>query len=100
MVTHSRSAIMKLAHAMKRHEQRSFGSCQRQVWKMFHLLVKMATENKVSFSYIKSTGEVRMATGNLEGINVPIFRAKNGYIVRYFDLAANGPRSFHLSNLK
>ncbi len=68
-------------------------------------LVKKLTEGSVSFKFRKVDGTVREATGTLnndlipEGQRTTAIPAEDAATVAYFDLGANGWRSFRAASV-
>lgn len=82
------------------HEFTSFSQSLKQAWKILKLKAKMLAGN-VAFNFRKVNGEVREAVGTLNftyeakgtGKPLPIDS------MVYFDVEANGMRSFKICNL-
>ena len=82
------------------HEFTSFSKALTQAWKVLKLRAKMLVGN-VAFKFRKVNGEIREAVGTLnftyeaKGTGKP----SPGDSMVYFDVEANGMRSFKLCNL-
>jgi WYL_2, Sm-like SH3 beta-barrel fold len=81
----------------------SWGECQRQAWSAYNLKEAMQS-GIVEFSFIKADNSVRTAKGTLNG---ELFQYENKGanfpaspdVIRYFDVEANGWRSFRIERL-
>lgn len=100
MKTTFRSKVFKWAHHLARTTGKGFAVCLAKAWALYRLKVKMAN-GVIKFAYEKADGTLRHATGTL---NVPGFTPKssrefNEKAVAYYDVDANGFRSFKTENL-
>lgn len=87
-----------MAHAIK-SQFNSFADALRQAWKVLKLSIRLKKET-VSFRFKKVDGSIREAIGTL---NVQYERKTDSApkfdTVAYYDLEANGFRSFKTANL-
>lgn len=77
-----------------------FAVCLSRAWAIYRLSKRMKKE-VVTFTYKKVDGTLRKAKGTLEGVQSLIKGTgkENFKTVRYFDIEANGFRSFKIDNL-
>ena len=99
-----RSKVLSLAHKLCKSANLDFSTAQRKAWAVIRLKAAMQESAAVSFSYVKkSTGEIRPAVGTTKSDCVPVTlgtgKEKPATIVTYFDLDANGWRSFDAANI-
>ena len=94
--------VMSTAHRIFALTGESWSVCVKRAWANRHVKVAMKVM-VVRFSYLKTTGEVREAQGTLLDSIVPptkgTGRKKNEDVQCYFDVEAQGWRSFRKSNL-
>ena len=99
----TRSAALSIAWNIRKTTGASWGDCQRKAWAALRLKAQLRT-GACTFSYVKENGETRKATGTLcpdlftyssKGDAKPGSPA----VIRYFDLDANGFRSFRIDRL-
>jgi hypothetical protein len=99
----NRAAALSLAWAIRKETTQSWGAAQRQAWAVIRLRNAMAAA-AVQFSFVKENGEVRKANGTLCA-NLFTYESKGTgaaakpCVVRYWDLDANGYRSFNAGRL-
>lgn len=93
-----KTRLFKIAHSIK-GSFANFAAALRHAWVIIRLINKMKKEN-VSFVYRKVSGEIREAIGTL---NVQYERKTDSApkydTVAYYDIEANGFRSFKAANL-
>lgn len=94
--------VMSTAHRIFALTSESWSVCVKRAWANRNVKVAMKVM-VVRFSYLKTTGEVREAQGTLLDSIVPptkgTDRKKNEDVQCYFDVEAEGWRSFRKSNL-
>lgn len=95
-----RSKVFKQAYEMVKSTGKAFAICLAKAWAIYRLSKRMKSET-VSFSYEKQDGSLRKAKGSLQDVSKLIkgTGAENFKTVRYFDVDANGFRSFKVENL-
>lgn len=95
-----RSKVFKQAHEMMKATGKAFAICLAKAWTIYRLYKRMKSET-VSFSYEKQDGSLRKAKGTLQDVSSLIKGTgiENFKTVRYFDIDANGFRSFKVENL-
>mgnify|MGYP000857041092 FL=1 len=103
MKTTDLSNIMRMAWQMCRATGEAFAECLHKAWQVFKLKMKMRT-GIVQFFYLKSsTGELRQAFGTLKddlcSETKGSDRKPNKHLVTYYDMLAEGWRSFRMFNL-
>ena len=99
-----RSKVLSLAHQLCKTANLSFSVAQKKAWAVIRLKSAMQENEAVQFAYIKkSTGELRPAVGTTKSDIVPATlgtgKEKPATIVTYFDVEANGWRSFDAANI-
>lgn len=96
--------VMTLAHSIKKQNvMLTFSQCLAQAWKVVKLR-RALRAGVVVFTYQKNDGEVRTATGTLNG---DLFqydrkgtdRAELPNVIKYFDLEKNAFRSFRAERI-
>lgn len=100
----TRSQVLSLAHQLCKTANLDFSTAQRKAWACIRLKAALKENESVSFSYVKkSTSEIRPAVGTTKTGIVPATlgtgKEKPATIVAYFDLDANGWRSFGAENI-
>ncbi|KAA2218534.1 SH3 beta-barrel fold-containing protein [Maribacter flavus] len=94
-----RSQVFKRAHEIARSTGKSFAICLVKAWECYRLKKAMLS-NKVRFAYEKADGSLRYAWGTLKGeLGIKGTGKGNLSTVAYFDIEANGFRSFRAGNL-
>ena len=95
-----RSKVFKQAYEMVASAGKSFQVCLSKAWAIYRLSKRMRDEIVV-FAYEKADGTLRKAKGTLKGIQSLIKGTgkENDKAMRYFDVEANGFRSFRVENL-
>ena len=88
-----------MAYELMRATGKSFAVCLSKAWALYRL-TKQMHKGIVSFAYEKSDGSLRKAKGTLKDIQNLIkgTGSENYKTVRYFDIEANGFRSFKVEN--
>ncbi len=81
----------------------TFSECLRAAWKAYRVL-RSLKGGIVSLTYRKSTGEIKTTTGTLNGDhfqynNKGVRKPSASDVVKYFDLQADGWRSFRIERL-
>lgn len=94
-----KTKLFKIAHAIKA-QFATFGEALKQAWKIIKLQARMIVGN-VSFKFRKVDGSIREAVGTL---TVKYESKGNGKpmsvdSMMYYDIEANGFRSFKVFNL-
>lgn len=79
---------------------KAFAVCLAKAWAIYRLYKRMKS-GTVSFAYEKADGSLRKAKGTLQDVSSLIkgTGSENYKTVRYFDVDANGFRSFKVENL-
>ncbi len=93
--------IMRRAWSIARETGKAFAVCLSRAWQLYRLVKQMRT-GVVRFAYEKADGTLRRAVGTLKDTAALVKgtgHADNGQAVRYFDVEANGFRSFKVANL-
>ena len=95
-----RTKVFKQAHELMRATGKAFAVCLSKAWALYRLTTRMRREI-VTFAYEKADGSLRKAKGTLKDISNLIkgTGSENYKTVRYFDVEANGFRSFKVENL-
>lgn len=106
----NRSEVLSMAHRLKVAKGLTFGEAQKQAWKIVkaQTIKDLMKSALVTFYFLKENGEVRKATGTING-GVFSYQAKGGKVevlalshtsaVKYWDIDANGFRSFRVDRL-
>lgn len=103
----NKSDLFKMAHAMVRKATCSnLSEALRQAWKVMKVKAQMLV-GKAEFTFRKLNGEIRKAVGTLCNINYTPKTPANGKprapkpadLICYFDVEANGFRSFTAASL-
>lgn len=93
--------IMLRAWEMYRTTGKAFAVCLSRSWVIFRLIQRMRS-SVVQFSYEKINGTLRKAKGTLRDVSVLVKgtgRSDDGRTVKYYDIEADGWRSFKIENL-
>ena len=94
-----KSKVFSYAWTIYRAGAETFSAALRKAWRIYRLLKAMKA-GVVSFTYRKKNGERRAAKGMFpSNPELKGGRAFNASAVTYFDLDANGWRSFCPQNL-
>ncbi len=94
------SKIMRRAWAIARATGKAFAVCLSKAWQLYRLTKRMRA-GVVRFAYEKADGTLRRAAGTLNDTADRIKgtgRPDDGQTLRYFDVEANGWRSFKVEN--
>lgn len=94
-----RAKVFKQAYEMRKSTGKPFAVCLTQSWAIYRLSKRMENET-VAFSYDRVDGKRRQAKGTLQGIQHLIkgTGTENYKTFCYFDVEANGFRSFKVEN--
>lgn len=93
--------IMRRAWALFRSTGRAFSVCLSKAWELYRLTKRMRA-GVVRFAYEKADGSLRKACGTLHDVAATvkgIGRPDDGQTVKYYDVEADGWRSFKVENL-
>lgn len=95
-----RSKVFKQAYELMKATGKAFAVCLSKAWSFYRLTKRMHRE-VVIFTYEKADGTLRKAKGTLKDVQSLIkgTGTENYKTVRYFDVKANGFRSFKVENL-
>ena len=95
-----RTKVFKQAHELMRATGKAFAVCLPKAWALYRLTKRMRREI-VTFAYEKAEASLRKAKGTLKDVSNLIkgTGSENYKTVRYFDVEANGFRSFKVENL-
>lgn len=95
-----RSKVFKQAYELTKTYAKAFAVCLSKAWSLYRLTKGMQRE-VVIFTYEKADGTLRKAKGTLKDVQSLIkgTGTENYKTARYFDLEANGFRSFMVENL-
>ena len=94
-----RLKVFCMAYVLMKATGKAFAVCLSRAWALYRL-TKQMHKGIVSFAYEKSDGSLRKAKGTLKDIQNLIkgTGSENYKTVRYFDIEANGFRSFKVEN--
>ena len=93
--------IMRRAWHLFRSMGKAFAVCLSKAWQLYRLTKRMRA-GVVRFAYEKADGTLRKAAGTLHEVSATIKgtgRPDGGQAVRYYDVEADGWRSFKVENL-
>jgi len=93
--------IMRRAWALFRSTGRAFSVCLSKAWELYRLTKRMRA-GVVRFAYEKADGSLRKACGTLHDVAAMVKgtgRPDDGQTVKYYDVEADGWRSFKVENL-
>lgn len=93
--------IMRQAWALFRSTGRAFAVCLSKAWALYRLTKRMRA-GVVLFAYEKADGSLRKASGTLHDVAATVKgtgRPDDGQTVKYYDVEADGWRSFKVENL-
>lgn len=97
----NKSKLFHIAHSIK-HQFNSFADALRKAWQVLKLRAKMKSK-VVSFKFKKVDGSIREAIGTLRADMLPKIKGTsnkvNHSVMAYYDVQANGFRSFKIENL-
>lgn len=99
MKTNFRHKVFCMAHELMKATGKAFAVCLSRAWTLYRLTRKMHN-GVVMFAYEKADGSLRKAKGTLKDVQNLIkgTGSENYKTVRYFDIEANGFRSFKVEN--
>lgn len=88
-----------MAHELMNATGKAFAVCLSRAWALYRL-TKQMHQGVVTFAYEKADGSLRKAKGTLKDVQNLIkgTGTENYKTVRYFDVEANGFRSFKIQN--
>ena len=94
-----RHKVFCMAYELMRATGKAFAVCLSRAWALYRL-TKQMHKGIVAFAYEKADGSLRKAKGTLKDIQNLIkgTGSENYKTVRYFDIEANGFRSFKVEN--
>lgn len=94
-----RSKVFKTAYELRESTGKTFAICLAKAWQLYRLSRRMKHE-VVTFAYEKADGTLRKAKGTLKDVQNLIkgTGSENYKTVKYFDIEANGFRSFKIQN--
>ena len=100
MKTTFRTKVFIQAYELMKSTGKTFAVCLSRAWALYRLTKKMH-DGIAKFAYEKVDGTLRKAIGTLKGIENLVKGTGKTTVstVRYFDIEANGFRSFKLENL-
>ena len=93
--------IMRRAWHLFRSMGKAFAVCLSKAWQLYRLTKRMRA-GVGRFAYEKADGTLRKAAGTLHEVSATIKgtgRPDGGQAVRYYDVEADGWRSFKVENL-
>lgn len=95
------SKIMRHAWAIYKATKQAFAVCLCKAWGLWRMAKRMRTE-VVKFAYLKANGTIRKAIGTLKDTAELVKgtgRTDTGKAFKYYDVEAEGFRSFKVENL-
>lgn len=95
------SNIMRRAWQICRTTGKAFAVCLSRAWALYRLTKRMRA-GVVRFAYEKADGTLRKAAGTLHEVAALVKgtgRPDDGRTVKYYDVEADGWRSFKVENL-
>ena len=92
-----RHKVFCMAYELMRTTGKAFAVCLSRAWALYRLTKQM---HRGTFAYEKADGSLRRAKGTLKDVQSLIkgTGSENYKTVRYFDVDANGFRSFKVEN--
>lgn len=94
-----RTKVFKTAWQLVKETGKSFAVCLSKAWALYRLKKEM-TKGVVKFAYEKLDGTLRKAIGTLKDTGyTPKGKESSIKTFNYFDVEANGYRSFKIDNL-
>lgn len=93
--------IMRRAWSLFQSTRKAFAVCLSKAWQLY-CLVKRMRAGVVRFAYEKADGTLRKACGTLHDVFATVKgtgRDDDGRTIKYYDLDAEGWRSFRVENL-
>lgn len=99
MKTNYKHKVFCMAHELMKATGKVFSVCLAKAWALYRLTRQMHA-GIVTFAYEKADGTLRKAKGTLKDVQnfVKGTGAENYKTVRYYDVEANGFRSFKVEN--
>ncbi|WP_293666551.1 SH3 beta-barrel fold-containing protein [uncultured Parabacteroides sp.] len=99
MKTNFRHKVFCMAYELMAATGKAFAVCLSHAWALYRLTRQMH-KGIVTFAYEKADGSLRKAKGTLKDVQNLIkgTGSENYKTVRYFDVDANGFRSFKVEN--
>lgn len=100
MKRHELSKVMRRAWQIARATGKAFAVALSKAWALYRLTKQMRA-GVVRFAYEKANGTLRRATGTLQEVATLIKgtgRPDDGRTIRYYDIDADGWRSFKVEN--
>lgn len=99
MKTNYKHKVFCMAHELANATGKAFSVCLAKAWALYRLTRQMHN-GIVLFAYEKADGTLRKAKGTLKDVQnfVKGTGAENYKTVRYYDVEANGFRSFKVEN--
>lgn len=99
MKTNFRHKVFCMAYELMNATGKAFAVCLSRAWALYRLTRQMH-KGIVTFAYEKADGSLRKAKGTLKNIENLIkgTGSENFKTVCYFDIDANGFRSFKVEN--
>lgn len=99
MKTNYKHKVFCMAHELMKATGKAFSVCLAKAWALYRLTRQMHN-GIVLFAYEKADGTLRKAKGTLKDVQnfVKGTGAENYKTVRYYDVEANGFRSFKVEN--
>ncbi len=94
------SKVMRRAWQIARVTGKAFAVALSKLWQLYRLIKQMRA-GVVRFAYEKADGTLRKAIGTLKDTTLLVKgtgRPDDGRTVRYYDVEANGWRSFKVEN--
>lgn len=94
-----RHKVFCMAYELAKSTGKAFAVCLSRAWALYRL-TKQMHKGIVTFAYEKADGSLRKAKGTLKDVQTLIkgTGSENYKTVRYFDVDANGFRSFKIEN--
>ena len=93
--------IMRRAWTLFRSTGKAFAVCLSKAWALYRLTKRMRA-GIVRFAYEKADGTLRKACGTLHDVAATVKgtgRPNDALTIRYYDVEADGWRSFKVENL-
>lgn len=99
MKTNYKHKVFCMAHELMKATGKAFSVCLAKAWTLYRLTRQMHN-GIVLFAYEKADGTLRKVKGTLKDVQnfVKGTGAENYKTVRYYDVEANGFRSFKVEN--
>ncbi len=96
----TRADVLRLTWQLVKNARLSFGKALKKAWATVKLRAKMLT-GPAEFAYVKDDGSTRYAVGHYAAATPTTGTGKpsSPLAVRYFDMLADGWRSFRIDRL-